>query len=145
MIYINVNCLAFCKYIFFCCTAEDDVASQVQNDQHPEDINHHKPGKRPQKKHGCLYCETLFTNLPRHFASDHPNEIDFAMALSFPKFSTMRLRAWAQLTAKGKIQYFQNRPRQWWEEIGTKVQTKKFNMRSERHIYRWNVAKDSII
>ncbi|XP_060604908.1 uncharacterized protein LOC132757603 [Ruditapes philippinarum] len=64
-----------------------------------------KFGKRSQKKQCCIYCETLTTKLARHLELKHSSEIEVARALSFPKKSEMRRKAWLVLSAKGNFLY----------------------------------------
>lgn len=58
-------------------------------------------GKRTQKKHNCVYCDTLQSKLYRHLSTKHASEIDVARALAFPVKSKERKRAWLKVAALG--------------------------------------------
>ncbi|XP_052806669.1 uncharacterized protein LOC128235921 [Mya arenaria] len=88
--------------------SESDAASSVVSFKGLKEVSNitvqttrSKSGQKVIKMLCCVYCETLTPKLARHCETFHSTELEVARALSLPKKSAERRRAWAKLAAKG--------------------------------------------
>lgn len=65
-------------------------------------------GKRNNKYHCCVYCETLSTNIARNMSLKHKSEIEVAQILMLPKKCKERRKMWDVLVKKGDFAHNYN-------------------------------------
>lgn len=62
-------------------------------------------GRRDNKSHVCVYCDTFTTNVARHLSLKHQNEPEVAKILILPKRSKERRKMWDVLVKKGDFNH----------------------------------------
>ena len=57
------------------------------------------------KKHNCVYCNSMYSKIARHLEQKHSKETEVAFALSLPKNSNERKKKWNELLKKGDFNH----------------------------------------
>ena len=69
-------------------------------------IEMEKSSNDGHKKHSCLYCNKLYSKMPRHLENMHKNEDNLLEALSYEVGSKERRDKWIEIRREGDFNIY---------------------------------------